>query len=105
MLRVGCQTYTWEMLGDKWSGRVDDMLTAIADSGYEGIEITNTMIREYAERPVEFGRALKARDVALGLGVPVGKLQAKRGWLGVDSVSAADGRRVLEFFGAAPHCG
>ena len=65
MLRVGCQTYTWEMLGDKWFGRVDDMLTAMADSGYEGIEITNTMIREYAERPAEFGRALKARGLTL----------------------------------------
>lgn len=65
MLKVGCQTYTWEMLGDKWSGRVDDMLTAIADSGYEGIEITSTMIREYADRPADFSNALKARGLTL----------------------------------------
>jgi inosose dehydratase len=65
MLRVGCQTYTWEMLGDKWSGQVDDILTAMADSGYEGVEITNTMIREYAERPAEFGHALKVRGLTL----------------------------------------
>jgi inosose dehydratase len=65
MLRVGCQTYTWEMLGDKWSGRVDDILTAMADSGYEGIEITNTMIREYAQFPLEFGRGLKGRGLTL----------------------------------------
>ena len=50
MLSVGCQTYTWEMLGGKWAGSVDDILRAIAASGYEGIEITNTMIREYADR-------------------------------------------------------
>ena len=65
MLKVGCQTYTWEMLGEKWSGQVDDILTAVADSGYEGVEITNTMIREYAERPLEFGRALKVRELTL----------------------------------------
>ena len=65
MLRVGCQTYTWEMLGEKWSGRVDDILTAIADCGYEGIEITNTMIREYTDRPVDFRDALKVRGLTL----------------------------------------
>ena len=41
MLKVGCQTYTWEMLGATWRGSVDDMLDAVAASGYEGIEITN----------------------------------------------------------------
>ena len=35
MLKVGCQTYTWEMLGDGWKGKVDDMLDAVAGAGYE----------------------------------------------------------------------
>jgi inosose dehydratase len=65
MLSVGCQTYTWEMLGGKWSGSVDDILRAIADSGYQGIEITNTMIREYADRPKDFRSALDARGLSL----------------------------------------
>jgi inosose dehydratase len=65
MLRVGCQTYTWEMRGDKWNGRVDDILTTVAEAGYEGIEITNTMIREYAGLPAEFAQALKARGLSL----------------------------------------
>ena len=65
MLRVGCQTYTWEMRGDKWSGCVDDILNAVAEAGYEGVEITNTMIREYADRPVDFAKALKARGLSL----------------------------------------
>ena len=54
MIRIGCQTYSWEMLGKKWNGRVDDILVAVAGAGYEGIEITQTMIREYAPRPAEF---------------------------------------------------
>lgn len=65
MLKVGCQTYTWEMLGPGWKGSVDDMLDAIADAGYAGIEITNTMIREYAGKPAEFAKALKDRGLVL----------------------------------------
>jgi inosose dehydratase len=65
MLRVGCQTYTWEMLGPKWEGKVDEILDAIAEAGYEGIEITNSMIREYAGRPADFARAVNQRGLKL----------------------------------------
>src|SRR6476620_7331856 len=65
MIRIGCQTYTWEMLGKKWDGRVDDILAAVAGDGYEGIEITNTMIREYAPRPAEFSQALQRHGLTL----------------------------------------
>src|SRR6478672_11765946 len=65
MIRIGCQTYTWEMLGSKWNGRVDDILAAVAGAGYEGIEITNTMIREYARRPAEFSKALQRQGLTL----------------------------------------
>ena len=65
MLPIGCQTYTWEMLGNKWTGKVDELLSAIAASGYEGVEITNTMIREYAGRPAEFKEALLAHGLRL----------------------------------------
>ena len=62
MLKVGCQTYTWEMLGDGWNGKVDDILDAVAAAGYQGIEITNSMIREYAGRPADS----RARSRAAG---------------------------------------
>ena len=65
MLKVGCQTYTWEMLGDKWTGKVDDILDLVAAAGYEGIEITNSMIREYAGRPADFAEAIKKRGLKL----------------------------------------
>lgn len=64
-IRVACQTYTWEMLGDQWRGRVVDLLDAIADAGYAGIEITNYMIREFAERPADFAAELKKRNLEL----------------------------------------
>ncbi|MET4633036.1 sugar phosphate isomerase/epimerase family protein [Kaistia defluvii] len=65
MLQIGCQTYTWEMLGDRWSGGPDDLLDAIASAGYSGIEITDTMIGSYVGKPEAFGRALSTRGLEL----------------------------------------
>jgi inosose dehydratase len=64
-IQIACQTYTWEMLGDAWTGRVDDILDWVAEAGYAGIEITNNMIREYADRPTDFAVALERRELQL----------------------------------------
>jgi sugar phosphate isomerase/epimerase len=57
-LGIGCQTFTWEMLGEAWKGGPDDLVAAIAAGGYAGIEITDTMIGGYARRPTDFARRL-----------------------------------------------
>src|SRR6059058_4813508 len=44
-----------------------------------------------------FGGGVEAGEVALHLGVPEEQLETEGGGLGVDAVSAADDRRVLEF--------
>jgi sugar phosphate isomerase/epimerase len=64
-LMFGCQTFTWEMLGDVWTGGPDDLVAAIADAGYAGLEITDTMIGAYAGRPAEFARRLEDAGLAL----------------------------------------
>ena len=64
-LKVGCQTFTWEMLGDAFAGGPDDLLKAIAQGGYTGIEITDTMIGKYADKPKEFGQALADNGLTL----------------------------------------
>ena len=64
-MKFGCQTFTWEMLGEKWRGGPDDLLRAIAEGGYSGIEITDTMIGAYAARPQAFAASLA--DVGLSL--------------------------------------
>lgn len=64
-LKVGCQTYTWEMLGTGWTGEPDDLLAAIAGGGYAGIEITDTMIGHYADRPLAFATALEKHRLTL----------------------------------------
>lgn len=65
VIKIGCQTYTWEMLGDEWRGTVDDILEAVAAAGYSGVEIASSMLGEYRERPAEFGRAVAARGLQL----------------------------------------
>lgn len=64
-LRAGCQTFTWEMLGETWRNRPDDLLAAISRAGYTGIEITDTMIGGYADRPRAFEAALASHGLAL----------------------------------------
>jgi inosose dehydratase len=64
-LKLGCQTFTWEMLGRSWSGGPDDLLKAISDGGYKGIEITDTMIGHYADKPDAFAASLEKCGLAL----------------------------------------
>ncbi len=73
--RIGCQTYTWEMLGDGWGGGPDDLLAAIAAGGYAGIEITDNMIGDYGRDAARFAEALSRNGldlVALAVASPSG---------------------------------
>jgi sugar phosphate isomerase/epimerase len=63
--RVGCQTYTWEMLGDGWRGRTVDILDAIAAAGYAGLEITLRMAGEFRDDPAGLRAACAARGLTL----------------------------------------
>ena len=42
--RIRCQTYSWEMLGSALRGSPDDIMDAVSEAGYEGIEFSNVMI-------------------------------------------------------------
>jgi sugar phosphate isomerase/epimerase len=64
-IQVACQTYTWEMLGAGWNGKVTDLLDWIASAGYTGIEITNTMVGEFHDQPQAFEEELNRRNLKL----------------------------------------
>lgn len=64
-IRVGCQTYSWEMLGDAWRGTPDDILAAVAQAGYEGVEFSANMIGPYYEQPARFAEALNRHGLVL----------------------------------------
>lgn len=92
--KFGCQTFTWEMLGPAWTGGPDDLVQAIADGGYAGIEITDTMIGSYATRAEDFARRLSDAGLTLvsfafgtdsGFSEPAqieADLEAARRWIG-----------------------
>ena len=90
MLRVGCQTYTWEMLGQNWKGSVDSILDAVAQAGYEGIEITNSMMH-----------GKDAVDGLLAQGVP---LENARALLGLVVDQQAVMLATLNMFGVIAIC-
>jgi sugar phosphate isomerase/epimerase len=64
-IQVACQTYTWEMLGTEWKGQVTHLLDYVMEAGYAGIEITNSMIGEFYNRPQKFANELARRDLKL----------------------------------------
>jgi inosose dehydratase len=64
-MKLGCQTYTWEMLGGAYKDGPDRLLEMIAAAGYAGIEITDRMIGHYAGRADAFASALADHGLAL----------------------------------------
>ncbi len=64
-VRIGCQTYTWEMLGSAWRGEPDALIAAIGAAGYEGLEISDAMIGSYRQDPDGFARVLDRHGLAL----------------------------------------
>ena len=63
--RIGCQTYTWEMLGPGWRGSPDDILDLVGAAGYDGVEFSNAMIGDYMRSPDRLAAALARRGLAL----------------------------------------
>ncbi len=99
-LKLGCQTFTWEMLGKGWTGGPDDLVQAIADGGYAGIEITDTMIGSYAGRPKDFAHRLDDAGLAL-VSFAIG---SDSGFTEPGQVAAEleDARRWIDFVGHFP---
>ncbi len=62
--KIGCQTYSWEMLGTDWQGTPEQILDAVAAAGYAGIEFSNNMIGRFFEQPTLFERELAKRKLA-----------------------------------------
>lgn len=61
--KIGCQTYTWEMHGENWSGTPDDILDAMAETDYVGVEFASVMMGDYLHEAEKFGDALKRRGL------------------------------------------
>jgi inosose dehydratase len=99
-MKLGCQTYTWEMLGDAYRDGPERLLEMIAAAGYAGIEITDRMIGHYAGRTAAFAAALAGHGltlVAYAVGSESGFTEPTK--LAADLVAA---ERAIAFAGAFP---
>lgn len=38
MIKIGCQTYTWQMLGDTYIGKLDHIIDVAGRCGFQGVE-------------------------------------------------------------------
>jgi len=63
--RIGCQTYTWEMLGAAWRGSPADIMDLVSQAGYDGVEFSNATIGGYQRSPDRLASALARRGLAL----------------------------------------
>ncbi len=49
MIRFGCQTYSWQMSGDTYRGRIRHMAGVAAAAGFDGIEPEVVMLGQHCE--------------------------------------------------------
>lgn len=91
-MKIGCQTFTWEMLGPGFTGSVGDMVDAIASAGYSGIETSNNMIQGYQHDAAGFKALLAKRGIdfiAYAFSVPSGFTVPERADEDVEAASTA----------------
>jgi inosose dehydratase len=93
-MKIGHQTYSWEMLSSSWHGTADDIMDMVAAAGYAGVEFSNAMIGSYADRPGEFRQALQRRGL-----VPAAFAYSRTGFTDPDGwdEDLAGATRALEF--------
>jgi inosose dehydratase len=65
-IKMGCQTYTWQMSYEKYSNQLDHILDVVKSAGFAGIEPEVCMLGPYADRPEELAAGLKHRGLELG---------------------------------------
>jgi len=62
---IGCQTYTWQMLGTGWDQNLDTVLDAVSAAGFDGIEVTNRTIGSYRDNASALSTSLASRGLQL----------------------------------------
>ena len=63
-IQIGCQTYTWQMSGGIYDGRLDHIIKITAEAGYAGVESETRFLGCLAD-PVLLAEHLAASKVAM----------------------------------------
>ena len=64
-MKIGCQTYSWEMQLKERPTTLWQMLDAVKTAGFQGVEFTNNTGVEWLNDPERVQKELKARDLKL----------------------------------------
>jgi inosose dehydratase len=65
-IKFGCQFYTWQMSGDRYAGKLPDILNIVKPAGFAGIESEPWMLASYYHDPSMLKDLLAQFNLQLG---------------------------------------
>ena len=65
-IKFGCQFYTWQMSGNRYAGKLPDILNIVKPAGFAGIESEPWMLGSYYDDPSTLKDLLARFNVQLG---------------------------------------
>jgi inosose dehydratase len=72
-IRFACQTYSWQMSGERYRGRIDHIAAVAADAGFAGIEPEVFMLGEFRD-------AMRMSSVLAGTGLALAAVALACEW-------------------------
>lgn len=65
-IKFGCQFYTWQMSGDRYAGKLPEILNIVTPAGFAGIESEPPMLGSYYDDPATLKDLLAQFNLQLG---------------------------------------
>lgn len=98
MIRIGCQTYSWQMSGGRYVGALPHITQIMRTAGFAGIEPETGMLGKYYDDPAGL------RDVLDQQGLQLGALTLVPDWTGPRESEAElrETERVFSYLEAFP---
>src|SRR5680860_762118 len=69
-IKIGCETYTWQMPGEMYKGKLDHIMGICAQAGFSGIEPETSFFGELSD-PLKMKEALNRSNQELAVLVHV----------------------------------
>ncbi len=65
-IKIGCETYTWQMPGEQYKGRLEHILSICQQAGFTGIEPETSFLQHLSD-PVRMKAALEQYDLDMAV--------------------------------------
>ena len=69
-IKIGCETYTWQMPGEQYKGKLDHIMNICKQAGFEGIEPETSFFKDLAD-PVKMKETLDKHNLEFAVLVHV----------------------------------